>query len=816
MKPHLWLCLAALATFCISAHAQLINGKITGTIRDAQNKSLGGVAIILQEKADSTIKTTDISDSDGAFVFKNLRKGDYILLCIHIGFNIYKSGTLTITEKQPVLRLPLLILQESNPKELKEVKVTAKKPLIEQHIDRLIVNVDAMLTAAGNSALEVLSQSPGVMVSSTDDISLNGKRNVLVLIDDRPTYMSSQDLALYLRSLPAGLLDKVELISNPPARYDAAGGAIINIILKKNKASGLNGSLNLGYNQGAYGRSNNALILNYRTKKRNVFGNGSYGRDRNFTDETYNRYFYSDTGPLHATIFQTSHSSYTSNGWNGRIGMDFFASPKTTVGVLFTISSRLKTDRLDYTINQHDVMTLLDSVNGGYNSGRHQSDNAGMNLNLSHKFDSTGKTLTANLDLVNYLNNTDQLSPIMMYGPDGQLAGTVDRWFVIPSSVHIYAGKVDYSQPMAGKTELSAGLKSSYVTNSVDSDWLNLTQGHFVPDYGKSNHFRYSENINAAYVNVKKEWSRWGLQVGLRMENTRSKGHQLANPAMADTIFTKSYTRYFPSVHLLYKLDKEGDNTFALSYGKGIKRPGYRQLNPFLFFIDQYSYTGGNPNLVPGHEQAVELRYIYKHYIGATIVYSDGKGEINPVTKVIGGKFITRFQNLSQNRFFGIIPNLTLSPASWWKVNASALLLAFRNSGIADGVLINQKSNLHEIEVTNQFQLGKTWSAELSGFFPGKQFFIQTKTSSCYSINAGLQKNIWEGKGTIRLTANDIFYSMVKNSQIVSLNKVSAFTTRRSDSRRIGISFSYRFGKDINARKRNITGSAEDEKLRTN
>jgi hypothetical protein len=805
-----------LTTLSAPTKAQSITGKIIGLIRDAQNRALSGATIILQERQDSTSKKASLSDTDGAFDFKSLPKGDYVLSCSCVGFQSYKSGLLSITETQTALRLPVIILETSTPKTLNEVVVTAKKPLVEQKIDRLIVNVDAMLTAAGSNALDVLAKSPGVMVGSNDDVSLNGKRNVLVLIDDRPTYMSAQDLAAYLRSLPGGLLDKLELISNPPARYDAAGGAIINIVLKKNRAAGFNGNVNLGNNQGRYGRSNNSLLLNYRTKKFNIFTNSSYSRDRNFSDETYSRYFYSDTGLPKSTILQTSRSCYTSDGWNGRIGMDYVASPKTTIGIQFTGSTRPKSDRLDYTSNQYTGLMQLDSVSSGYTDGLYQSKNTGINLNLSHKFDSTGKLLTANVDYLNFQANTNQFSSIHTYRPDGQLTSTQERLFAIPSTVRIYAGKLDFTQPLAGKAEFSAGLKSSYVMTDTESNWFNQTGDGRAPDYGKSNHFQYTEAINAAYVNLKKEWSRWAIQTGLRLENTQSKGHQLANPTTIDSTFHRSYTWLFPSLYLSYKLDKRGDNTLVLSYSKRIRRPGYQQLNPFLFFQDRYSYSGGNPNLIPGYGQSIDLRYNYKHYLGVTFAYSWDKNGINPITKAVGDQFIIRPENFYQGHSLGIIPNVSFSPTSWWTFNLSAVLLAIRNQGNADGVTIDQKSNLHEIEIVNQFQLGKTWSAELTGFFPGSQFFAQTKSSSIYNVSAGLQKTILQRQGTLRLTVNDIFYSLVMHNQTIAINQVSAFFTRQSDTRRVGFSFLYRFGKEANARKRNTVGSAEDEKGRTN
>lgn len=803
-------------TYSTLSEAQIGNGKISGIIRDGQNQASVGATVVLIAKQDSSIKKALLSDTDGAFSFKNLSKGNYLLKCTFIGFQPYASGILTIPETRTDLQVPVIILKASASKTLQEVVVTAKKPLTEQKIDRLVVNVDAMLTAASSNALEVLAKSPGVMIDLNDNISLNGKHSVLVLIDDRPTYMSTQDLGAYLRSLPGGVLDKIELISNPPARYDAAGGAIINIVLKKNRASGFNGSLNLSYNQGVYGRSNDALLLNYRTKKMNVSSNIGYGLDQNFSNETYDRHFYASDGTLKNSYLQSSRSSYKSNGWNGRLGMDYYLSRKTTLGVLFTGSIRPKTDQLNYTSRQYNNLMQLDSITNGYTNGVYKSNNVGVNMNLLHKFDSTGKVLAANIDYLNYRSNTNQFSPFTTYNADELVLNTQNHQFLVPSTVRILAAKIDYTHPLAGKAEWSAGIKSSYVVNDVESNWLNQNLEGITPDYGKSNHFVYTENINSAYLNLKKEWSRWAAQVGLRIENTQSKGHQLANPTSPDSTFKRNYTWVFPSFYLSYKLDKKTNNILLLNYSKRIRRPNYQQLNPFLFFRDKYSYSGGNPNLIPGYGQSIDLRYAYKHSLGITFTYSWDKNGVQAITKSVGDQFITRFENFYQGQSMGIIPNASFSPTSWWTLNANGVFLYILNRGNGDGVIINQKTNIHELEVFNQFRLGKTWNAELTGFFPGKQFFAQTKTASVYNISAGIQKTILKGQGSLRLTINDLFYSMKIKSHTIAIDQVSAFSTRRSDTRRIGFSFNYRFGKENNDRKRNNIGGAEDEKGRTN
>lgn len=777
--------------------------QLSGLVKGAQNNTLTGATVRLNQQS-------KLTGADGRFSFNNLPFGIYKLVITHVGLKTYQIDSLKIDPAHLVINLPLIILQTSAAQTLKEVTIVSKKPLVEQLTDRVVVNIDAMISAAGSNAIDLLGKSPGVVVNSSGDISLNGKNNVLVLIDDKPTYLSTQELAAYLRSLPGGMLDKLELISNPPAKYDANGNAIINIVLKRNQAAGFNGALNIGYNQGVYARINNALNVNYRTPKFNLFGNIGYNHDQNYSDQSYSRYF---TG---SAIRQTSRYTYTANGYNGRIGMDYFASPKTTIGFILSGSARPRYDLLNYAASRFNATNQPDSINSGYTSGRYQNRNYGANLNLQHKFDSAGKSLGVNLDLLNYSATANQQSLNASYLPDGSLANIAQRAFSFPSNIHIYSAKADYNQPMRGKAEFSAGIKSSYVSTNNQSNWFDKQEVNFMNNYNRSNHFSYAENISSAYINIKKDLQHWSVQAGLRAENTNANGRQYANPASPDSSFSKHYTNLFPSLFLLRKLDSAGNNTLVLSFSRRIRRPSYTQLNPFLFFVDQYSYNGGNTALVPSFTQYIELRYSYKQYFGLTLSYGGGNNGLNQLTQAEGDLLINRPYNFIESRLTGIIPYLNISPVSWWNLNLSAVILFQSIKGSAAGVYLNQHVNTHEIETTNQFQLGKNWSAELNGFFPGSQTYGQSSSGAIYNINGGIQKRILKRQGSIRLNVNDIFHSLDMHSQILGINGVSAFNTRSSDTRYLAISFSYRFGKVANARKRNDTSSAEDEKGRTN
>jgi hypothetical protein len=706
--------------------------------------------------------------------------------------------------------------QDTSRKTLKEVMVKGKKPVIEHKVDRIIVNVDAMLTAAGSNALEVLSKSPGVFVNMDGNINFNGKSGVLVLINDKPTYLSAQDLAAYLRSLPAGMIDKIELISNPPARYDASGSAVINLKLKKNKAPGFNGSISLGYNQGIYGRSNDALNINYRNKKMNVFGNFSYARDAGFSNDVSRRYYYNTHGADSSATLLNREYAYRSNGWNARMGLDYYTSAKTTLGILLTGGIRPRTDQLHYSSDQLDANQKRDSTAMGYTIGNYQWYSSGVNVNMQHNMKARGELLTADLDYVTIHANGSQYTAATVYALDGNISSENSILYHLPADIDILSAKADYIRPL-NKANLEAGYKSAVVITDYKNDWYNQAGNEFRPDYSRSDHFRYTENINAAYVSAAREWKRWAIKGGLRMENTNMHGHQPGNMVIADSSFKRSYTNFFPSFYLSWKADSASHHVLSISYSNRIRRPNYQQLNPFLFYNDRYSYTSGNPWLKPHYMHAIELKYDHRNIFSVEVAYFRIRNLIQSIVQPSEDIFITRPENFGTNYSFNLISWLSIDILKGWHVNAQGIVFHLVNKGVANEQAVDNAINSGELELSNQFRFSKKWSAELSGVYASRHLQGQTRTGSFWHMNAGLQRMILKEKGTLKVSVNDIFKTMIRRDDIAASKQMVTWRRVETDSRRIGIAFSYRFGKDTNNRKRNHnTGGAAEEQGRLN
>jgi len=807
--------IVAVGLLTYTSNAQDGTIKVRGIVKDIHNKPVTGASVVLMADGGNSVPRTAATDSGGIFEFKNLKVDMYILTITSVGYMKFVSPPIPVDGRRPTLALPPIMLGPAEAKTLKDANVTSQKPFVEQQIDRVIVNVDAMITSAGSNALDVLTKSPGVFVGSEGDISLNGKGGVLVLIDNKPTYLSQQDMSNYLKSIPSGMLDKIELFSNPPARYEAAGNAVINIRLKKNGAQGLNGSLTVSYGQGVYWKSNDAFNISYRNKKINVFANLSYAGDRNYSDERFTRYYYNADGSLHTAVLMETRYKNSADAVNARVGMDYFISSKTTWGILLTGLTRPRKDTRGYNSDQYNGLMKLDSAGTGSLDGKYKWRNGGINLNFQHRFDKPGKEINADLDYVRYSSHGDQFSWNSVYLPDGSLADNSVFSYVLPTNIHIYSARADYTHPLNNTAKLEGGVKSSYVSTDNGTWYYDQSGGIATPDYGQTNHFLYKENINSVYANFRKEWRRWGAQAGLRLENTVSRGHLLGNAVIKDSSFERNYTNAFPTAYLSYKLDSVGRNTLVISYGRRIVRPNYQQLNPFLLYRDKYSYSAGNPYLNAAYNNHIELSYRYKHYLSISPFYDKIDGIAFQSTEPAGNIFITRPENLVSGHMVGLSVNLSLSPVKWWMFNLNGNLANVVNKGSLFGQDLDQKATAGGLSLLNQFRFGKSWAGEISGFFRCRTIAGQLVIDPVYSINAGLQKSVWKNKGLIRLKMDDIFYSIRTKDKTTALKLAEAFHTARTDSRVCGLSFTYRFGTESNTRKRNHTaGGTVDEQNR--
>lgn len=813
MKNITLILTALFVSLSVDSQAQTKNGRVLGTVIDGSTKTIESATITLLRAKDSSVFKMGVADRTGKFSFEGLEEGRYLVSVSAVGHQKGYSETFTIAGEKSDITLKTIELVPAE-KSLGAVTVTARKPLIEQKIDRTIVNVEASATNVGTTAMEVLEKSPGVSVDKDGNISLKGKQGVQVYVDGRPSYLSGADLANMLNNMNSSQLEQIEIMTNPPAKYEAAGNSgIINIRTKKTKQFGYNGSFSSTYSQGRLPKISNAFNFNYRKNKVNFFTNLSQNYRRNFQDLFIQRKFIdAGTKEVRSLFDQETNIREGGESYNGKIGLDYFASPKTTWGVVANgfYSPGTFSSNSNVRIADPNNVLLSRTLSGTHNDRKWT--HGGLNLNFRKQFDSTGRELTADADLLRYNSSNAQDLVNAYYDPSGLPLMKADTLLGnLPQNIRIYSGKMDYVHPLANGAKLEAGFKTSFVLTDNNALYDSLNYGVRVKDIGRSNHFIYDENVNAAYINYSRPLGKkFTGQFGLRAENTNAKGNQLTT----GTRFKRNYTQLFPTVYIQYKANEK--NSFVLNYGRRIERPDYEDLNPFILFLDKYTFEQGNPNLQPQFSHNIELTHTFKGFLNTTLNYTRTTDIMNQVLEQNPDQNETfiRKQNIASQEQFGLAISAGGSIKKWWTANFYTNIFNNRFKGIINGDQVSIGASTALFNLSNQFRFAKTWGAELSGFYrtPGVDGVF--KIQGLGAMNAAFSKQVMKGKGTFRLNFRDILWSQQAKGTIKYSNVDAAFQQRR-DSRQVALGFTYRFskGKTGNLPKRK-TGAADDEKNR--
>lgn len=814
MKKLLLVILTFRACFALNAgFAQSAAGQISGKIVNVKQQADHAATLSLIRVRDSALVRSASAAPSGSFSFTSLPYDTYQVRVSSTGSVTYYSGDLKVDLEHLDVRLPEIQLKPASTS-LAEVVVTGRKSFIEQKIDRTVVNVDALISNAGTTALEVLEKSPGVQVDENGGIKLTGRSGVVIFIDDKPTYLSGNDLQNYLRSLPSSTLDKIEIMTNPPARYDAAGNAgVINIRTKKLKTGGFHMGINLSARQAKNLSSNNSADFNYRKNKVAVYGTLGYICRNSYSDVNIYRRYESADGHTSGNFSQNTHIKRLGYGFNSTLGADFYAAEKTTLGVVFT-------GVLRYPETQNSGQGVLKNAAGAPDSSLLSTNleniifkNGGINLNYRHQFRQPGSDLTANLDYLGYYTNTNQNFDNNNYSPAGVLTSYDQSVGALPSKIRIYAAKSDFTQTLKDNWKLEAGLKASYTRTDNVADYFNILNNATIPDYNRTNHFDYKENINAGYININKDFSRLSLQAGVRLENTLSTGLQLGNVLKADSSFKRNYTNLFPTIFILYKLDSLGDNQIKLNYGRRIDRPYYQDLNPFITQIDKFTYYVGNPYLKPSFSDKVEVGFSHKNHIGITFSYSDTKDDGNETIQILDGIYYSKPANIGRIKTVAVSLNGTFDPWEWMSLQSNAEVAHVHSRSDFYTGLLDIKGTHVYLQGLLQFKLGHDWNMQWDGNFQNKQAINQFVIKSKGKINAGVSKKL-SSQATVKLSVSDILRTNINQGAINNLYLTKANFRTIGDSRAVLLSLSLRLGKASRDQRKLHTNGADAEQGR--
>lgn len=784
---------------------------IKGEIVNDRNEKLFGVTVFLvAADNEQTIKAA-FTDNEGKFEFNQVKVTSFRISIQGMGYKKKISQIFTAGTSSEVI-LPTILIEEQV-EALNEVVVTSQKSFVAQKADRIIVDPNALITNAGLSAFEVLEKAPSVTIGFNNSIAIRGKNGVMVLINNKPTNLTVDDLVSYLKAIPASEIERIEIMNNPPAMYDAAGNAgIINIILKKNSEKGTNGSVNVSYGQGKYERKNTSFNLNYRIEKWNFFTSLNSGQNKSFQDLTITRNYFTPSGDLSSVFTQNSYITPNSKNNSFKIGTDFYATSKTTFGIVWNGFSNPSQRNTSNTATVLDGDSQLVNTISSENPMEVDFKNSSFNLNMNHKLKESGQEIAVNLDNISYDSKVAQNLMNQTFNATNQLVDSSQLVSKLPSDIKIKTANVDYTGIQFKGGKLDLGVKSSFVRTRNVANFEDVVDGVRTPNYDFSNDFAYKENINATYVNYAKEFTKFSIQLGLRLENTNIKGYQAGNPVVADSTFHIKYTNLFPTLYVQYKLDTIQKHVVGLSMGRRINRPNYKDLNPFTYPIDRFTFYGGNPYIKPTFSYNVDVSHTFKNYFTTTLMYSYTNDVISETNEQRGTIYYSRPGNFDTEISYGISVNGVFKIKKWWTLNLyTSYLNAIYKSEVYTEKLNDSNWNW-VIMPTNQFVINDTWSAELSGQYQNGllsgQFFI----SPVGSVRAGISKKILKDKGVIKLNASDVFYTNQIEGQIRNIANANASWYSLFDSRVVTFTFSYRFSKGENLKVRQTGASQEEQK----
>jgi outer membrane receptor protein involved in Fe transport len=807
--------LIVITLFIANLSCAQTNYNISGNVSDSALKSLDGVIISLLNHSNLTLLKTAFTDEKGNFEFDQLKPDSFKIAIIHIGYKKYLSPIIVITENDFEKKLSSITLLSDFGVELEEVAIVAKLPFVERKIDRTIINPDALISNAGSNALEVLAKSPGVMVAENGTIKLKGKSGVIVLIDDKPTYLSATDLESYLKSLPASQIKQIELMTNPPAQYDAAGNAgVINIKTKKNKLQGINGNVSLNYAQGRYARSNDNASLNYSNKKITIFSNFSYGNNNSYHDLTIQRTYKNSDLSTKSVFNQNTYIQPSDQSYSVRLGLDYYVTKKTTLGIA------TKGLLNESTVSQYNLAQLLNadqSLNATViadNTEKNTFKNGTLNFNVRHEFDSLGKLLTVDADYVNYQTHMYQVFKNDMYLPDNTSIYNDVQNGNLPSNITIYAFKADYSNPFKHEAKLDVGVKTSYTDTDNDAIYTITQSGITYDNYNLSNHFKYNEMINAAYANFSKTYKRLSFQTGLRFESTTLNGNQLGNPVKTGSSFTRNYNNLFPTAYLSYNLDSSSNHNLNLSYGKRVSRPFYKDLNPFSSPLDKYTFYEGNPYLKPTFAHNFSLAYSFKELLTATFSYSKSKDQIQETIEINNGIYYSRPGNIGSSEVYALSLQSSIPVTKWLTSNVYTEVSQSYYKSVLYTETLNSAGIYWYANINNNIQLKKGWSAEINGEYITDFIESQFSFGDFGHISLGVQKKILKDMGSLKFSFRDILHTDKIRGTINNLQLTDANWYGPRDTQVASLTFSYRFGKNLNSKPKHTGSGSEAEQNR--
>lgn len=804
MKYLLLLTLVGLPFLCAGQSAQ-----VSGRLLESTDSPAVFASVALYLNQDSSLVKAVTSDDNGAFRITNLSPGTYFLTATYVGYENLSVAPFTLTAGATKALQALEF--SSSAVALQEIAVTAARSLIEVKADRTVFNVAGTINSAGSNAISLLRKAPGVVVGNNDNISILGRSGVLLYVDGKRLPLTGQELAEYLRNLPAEQIDRIEIITSPGAKYEAEGnGGIIDIRLKRDENVGLSGSVATSYGQGRYGNANATVMADYRSKLISIYGNlgrsqGSQANSASFRN-TLNGF----------TLEEVEDGFSQWGGFYGRLGMDLFLGKRHTLGILVSGSDFEQPQR---SLNRNvianaDRLEVIDSILISRNevdilSRRHQ-----VNANYRYTGDG-GMILNFDADYAAFTrNNVRQQANQYFEADEATLLSSSDFRFAGPSTVAVSGLKLDFEHPLSFG-HLSAGAKMSQIVSDNSFLVYNGRPQEAQLDAQRSSSFSYVESIQAAYVSLSgKIKNKLEYSLGLRTEWTQLEGTiSVFDPSLSEPPFTQRYRRFFPNAGLSWPINDQ--HTIGLRYGRRIARPYYGLLSPFRNQLSPLTFSIGNPRLQPEQINNLELsytlaqRYHLKVAYGVTIdqiTHVSRRDEENPLARSFSSDNSAQQRVLSFNLSFPL--EIT---KGWTTTNSISGQHLTNSSALTAGETLDLKAFSYNLNHQSTIQLPWQLKGEVSGYFngPGIHGGDVFRAKANWSLEAGLQRKFIEEKLTVRVSVSDIFLQAGWGGR-AEFNGLISEIDSVWDSRRLNLNISYSFGNDKVKRRNRSTAAAKE------
>ncbi len=778
--------------------------KVTGKVHVENNVPLASATAYLMKAKTTVILKAVVTDGNGEYHFSDIKGGSYYIDVKMVGYTANKSNVFDISKSD--YKVPAILLN-TDTRKLQEVAVEGKRPMVESKPGKLVLNVENAPLAAGNNALDIVQRAPGVSLDNNNNLQLMGQSGVSVTIDGRQTYMSGEQLVNFLKSTDGNQIKSVEVITTRAAKDDAEGAVgTINIVLKKNRMEGFNGTFNMTAGRGEKFRGNSSLSLNYKKNNMTVFGSYAYSDEKSHRKLLLDRVIQNKG---EKTYFkQRSILDEKEQNHSYRFGVEQRTSARNTLTVQFNGSNNIEYNDNDSKTNVGKSFTTLDSLLISTSQFKELFDRYSANLNNEFRIDSNGRKLTLDLDWSKF-KSSKRVSYNNQYF-DGQMDAITPEEIQrsrMPIGIDIYVAKLDYEQPLTKISKLEMGAKYSNVTSDNDLTFEDFLNNSWINNEKRTNHFVYKEQIAAGYIDYNNTIGKWGLKVGARGEYTFSDGNSLT----LNKQVKRNYFKLFPNANLTYTLHE--NHILSLGYARKITRPNYRQLNPFDYFIDKLTFERGNPYLNPQFSNEFTLNYTLMQRYNVTlgindvrdaIVESMGQDSVLKQTWVIRenlGKNLTAYLNL----------NIPITVSKIWSMNNNITGIHFNFDGMVSGHPLKRKSFLLQATSMHNLKVAKSLSANvnLRYFSPFKYNVYDMKAR--WDMEVGATKTFKDQRSSLKLAVSDLFNTGNQNLK-TNFGDFDSSIRQYQDRRVVRLTYSYKFGNLKNNYRKKDTSNEEKER----